>query len=549
MINMNAKIKNMIEEIIIILQNEGVISNDCTAGTINYNLQEPNINVGDSKQYNFATNIAFLLKKYAKISVLELAQKISIELEKNELVEKADVAAPGFINIILSDCAFVDNLKNIINKEDQYGSNLIQDENVYNVEFVSANPTGFLHVGHARGAAIGDSLVRVLRHAGLKVVPEYWVNDAGNQIKVLVDSAKVRYFELFGQTLTMPEDCYKGSDIIWLAEQIKNKYGNKFLENFDQNVNEFKQICIDILLEKIRTDLAKFNVSFEIFTSEKFVRDSGLVEKTLEKIKKYTYEKDGALFLNTTEFGDDKDRVLIKSDGSFTYFTPDIAYHDIKLQRSNKLINVWGADHSGYIARLKIAMQCLGYNPEDIEIIVVQLVRLIKNGQEFKMSKRAGTSVTLEDLMDVSNPDCVRFNMLTRDANTKFDFDIDLANSKDENNPVFTVQYAHSRANSVLTKAQVDYDFNLIPFNDKTRKLLVALDQFPDVIKTVASTYKIQLLTSYLMNLANLFNSFYSNNKILDSNHSQTLLAVTLATKRVLKLGLSLVGVSAPEKM
>ncbi|WP_235670167.1 arginine--tRNA ligase [Mycoplasmopsis pullorum] len=549
MINMNAKIKNMIEEIIIILQNEGVISNDCTAGTINYNLQEPNINVGDSKQYNFATNIAFLLKKYAKISVLELAQKISIELEKNELVEKADVAAPGFINIILSDCAFVDILKNIINKEDQYGSNLIQDENVYNVEFVSANPTGFLHVGHARGAAIGDSLVRVLRHAGLKVVPEYWVNDAGNQIKVLVDSAKVRYFELFGQTLTMPEDCYKGSDIIWLAEQIKNKYGNKFLENFDQNVNEFKQICIDILLEKIRTDLAKFNVSFEIFTSEKFVRDSGLVEKTLEKIKKYTYEKDGALFLNTTEFGDDKDRVLIKSDGSFTYFTPDIAYHDIKLQRSNKLINVWGADHSGYIARLKIAMQCLGYNPEDIEIIVVQLVRLIKNGQEFKMSKRAGTSVTLEDLMDVSNPDCVRFNMLTRDANTKFDFDIDLANSKDENNPVFTVQYAHSRANSVLTKAQVDYDFNLIPFNDKTRKLLVALDQFPDVIKTVASTYKIQLLTSYLMNLANLFNSFYSNNKILDSNHSQTLLAVTLATKRVLKLGLSLVGVSAPEKM
>ncbi|TNK86191.1 arginine--tRNA ligase, partial [Mycoplasmopsis pullorum] len=542
-------IKNMIEEIIIILQNEGVISNDCTAGTINYNLQEPNINVGDSKQYNFATNIAFLLKKYAKISVLELAQKISIELEKNELVEKADVAAPGFINIILSDCAFVDILKNIINKEDQYGSNLIQDENVYNVEFVSANPTGFLHVGHARGAAIGDSLVRVLRHAGLKVVPEYWVNDAGNQIKVLVDSAKVRYFELFGQTLTMPEDCYKGSDIIWLAEQIKNKYGNKFLENFDQNVNEFKQICIDILLEKIRTDLAKFNVSFEIFTSEKFVRDSGLVEKTLEKIKKYTYEKDGALFLNTTEFGDDKDRVLIKSDGSFTYFTPDIAYHDIKLQRSNKLINVWGADHSGYIARLKIAMQCLGYNPEDIEIIVVQLVRLIKNGQEFKMSKRAGTSVTLEDLMDVSNPDCVRFNMLTRDANTKFDFDIDLANSKDENNPVFTVQYAHSRANSVLTKAQVDYDFNLIPFNDKTRKLLVALDQFPDVIKTVASTYKIQLLTSYLMNLANLFNSFYSNNKILDSNHSQTLLAVTLATKRVLKLGLSLVGVSAPEKM
>ncbi|WP_235631838.1 arginine--tRNA ligase [Mycoplasmopsis pullorum] len=549
MINMNAKIKNMIEEIIIILQNEGVISNDCTAGTINYNLQEPNINVGDSKQYNFATNIAFLLKKYAKIPVLELAQKISIELEKNELVEKADVAAPGFINIILSDCAFVDILKNIINKEDQYGSNLIQDENVYNVEFVSANPTGFLHVGHARGAAIGDSLVRVLRHAGLKVVPEYWVNDAGNQIKVLVDSAKVRYFELFGQTLTMPEDCYKGSDIIWLAEQIKNKYGNKFLENFDQNMDEFKQICIDILLEKIRTDLAKFNVSFEIFTSEKFVRDSGLVEKTLEKIKKYTYEKDGALFLNTTEFGDDKDRVLIKSDGSFTYFTPDIAYHDIKLQRSNKLINVWGADHSGYIARLKIAMQCLGYNPEDIEIIVVQLVRLIKNGQEFKMSKRAGTSVTLEDLMDVSNPDCVRFNMLTRDPNTKFDFDIDLANSKDENNPVFTVQYAHSRANSVLTKAKVDYDFNLIPFNDKTRKLLVALDQFPDVIKTVASTYKIQLLTSYLMNLANLFNSFYSNNKILDSNHSQTLLAVTLATKRVLKLGLSLVGVSAPEKM
>ncbi|APJ38814.1 arginine--tRNA ligase [Mycoplasmopsis pullorum] len=547
--NMNAKIKNMIEEIIIILQNEGVISNDCTAGTINYNLQEPNINVGDSKQYNFATNIAFLLKKYAKIPVLELAQKISIELEKNELVEKADVAAPGFINIILSDCAFVDILKNIINKEDQYGSNLIQDENVYNVEFVSANPTGFLHVGHARGAAIGDSLVRVLRHAGLKVVPEYWVNDAGNQIKVLVDSAKVRYFELFGQTLTMPEDCYKGSDIIWLAEQIKNKYGNKFLENFDQNMDEFKQICIDILLEKIRTDLAKFNVSFEIFTSEKFVRDSGLVEKTLEKIKKYTYEKDGALFLNTTEFGDDKDRVLIKSDGSFTYFTPDIAYHDIKLQRSNKLINVWGADHSGYIARLKIAMQCLGYNPEDIEIIVVQLVRLIKNGQEFKMSKRAGTSVTLEDLMDVSNPDCVRFNMLTRDPNTKFDFDIDLANSKDENNPVFTVQYAHSRANSVLTKAKVDYDFNLIPFNDKTRKLLVALDQFPDVIKTVASTYKIQLLTSYLMNLANLFNSFYSNNKILDSNHSQTLLAVTLATKRVLKLGLSLVGVSAPEKM
>ncbi|MFV8459000.1 arginine--tRNA ligase [Mycoplasma sp. CR] len=552
--SLKQNVKLAINQALIQLQNEKFLNSELQIEDLNFNVVQPNVpeNLNtDQIQYDFSTNVAFIIKQYAiEKNPLIVAEKIAQILAKDSLFKQIDVARPGFLNIVLADQTFIQTIEQVIEQKDNFGGNYIKDEKL-NVEFVSANPTGFLHVGHARGAAFGDSLVRVLRHAGYNVEAEYYVNDAGNQINVLTDSIWVRYCELFNIAHPMPEDCYRGSDIIWGAQQIKNQYGDFFIELDAAKREKLATIATAIMLEKIKDDLAKFNVTFNTFSSEKAIKKSGAIEKTLAdlKFKNATYLQDGALFLKTEALGDDKDRVLVKSNGDYTYFLPDIAYHQIKFNKCSNLINIFGADHSGYIQRMKIAMQYLGFNPDNLNILTIQLVRLIKDGQEFKMSKRAGTSVTLADLMDVSSTDAIRFMMLTREINNKFDFDIDFANSQDSKNPVFIVQYAHSRAVSLLERLNLDAINKNIEFTDKAKKVIVELDNFDELIKTIISTTKVNLMTQYLINLAKLFNSFYAETKLLNHQDESTYAYLVQAVQIVLELGLKLIGVSAPKSM
>ncbi|RIV16951.1 arginine--tRNA ligase [Mycoplasmopsis gallopavonis] len=544
-------IKNEIINAIKDLQTENFFDENFDPETLVFNLSEAKVPEKMNLEqiiYDYATNIAFILKNYKKVAPLIIAEKLDEKLNASNLISRVDISNPGFINLVISNLAFNDVLETILKEQTKYGANFVTPEKI-NVEYISANPTGFLHVGHARGACYGDALVRILRHAGHEIESEYYVNDAGNQINVLANSAKVRYLELFGINEEMPEDCYRGQDIVWAAEQVKAKYQDYFLEFTDAKFAEFKNVVTEILLNKIKSDIARLNITIDTYSSEKKVKEDGLIEKAINDLKAYTYTSEGALFLNTTKFGDDKDRVLVKSDGSDTYLLPDIAYHQTKFAKADKLINIWGADHSGYVARMKIAMECLGHNPNNLEIYTIQLVRLIKDGQEFKMSKRAGTSVTLQDLLEYTSPDAIRFTMLTREINNKFDFDIDLVNSKDVSNPVFIVQYAHSRSLSLLERIaspKLNLEVNL---TDKAKKLTLCLDEFPELIKTIVQTGKVNLMSQYLINLAKFFNSFYSETKLIGHEHEAHYAALVRSTQIVLALGLSLIGVSAPESM
>lgn len=545
------KIIDFINKILDEFSKKGILNKTFNLSNFTYNLSEPNVPVKNNKNgflYNYASNVAMVAKSFSSLKPMELAKVICAELVKEDLIVRADVAQPGFINMTLSKKALSSIVFEVLEKNEKYGSNVLENEKI-NVEFVSANPTGFLHVGHARGAAIGDSLVRILRHAGKSVIAEYYVNDAGNQINLLVDSTYFRYKELFGITSQISEEFYKGQDIVWLATEIKNNYKDTFLPELKENKEKFRNLCVSLLLERIKLDLIDFGVNFDLFSSEKNIISNQKITETLKQLSAYTYKKDDALFLKTTDFGDDKDRVLVKSDNSLTYMTPDIAYHREKFLKSNRLINVWGADHSGYILRIKIAMQCLGFEQKDIEILIVQMVRLIKNGEEFKMSKRAGTSVTLRDLLSVSSKDSIRFMMLTRDANSKYDFDIDDSNQSDSKNPVFTVQYAHSRAYSILKKSTKKPIVKDIYSELKEVKLIMLFDAFPELIKTIALTNKVQLMTSYLINLSNAFNSFYNDTKIIENKNEEGLLALVKSTKILIKLGASLIGVNTPDSM
>ncbi|WP_027121056.1 arginine--tRNA ligase [Mycoplasma leonicaptivi] len=549
--NLKEKVKNSIKNSLKILQNQDFFDTVFDVNDLSFNVSEPNVpddlNI-DQVSYNYSTNIAFVLKQFKKTSPFLIAQKLVEVLKQDSIFSQIDIAIPGFINIVISDSEFISIIKNILLKNDRYASNFVLPEKI-NVEYVSANPTGFLHVGHVRGAVFGDSLIRILKFAGHSVESEYYVNDAGNQINILGISAMIRYKELFGILEELPEDSYKGQDIVWAAQKIKEKFQDKFLNCDQETYLEFKNEVVKILLEKIKYDLKRLNINIDTYSSEKDLYKNDSIKNVLEKLKPNTYKKDNALFLKTTQFGDDKDRVLIKSDESMTYLTPDIAYHQTKLNKAQKLINIWGADHSGYIARMKIAIQCLGYNPDNLDVLVIQLVRLLKNGEEFKMSKRAGTSVTLEDFLNVASSDVIRFTMLTREINNKFDFDIDLANSQNLNNPVYIVQYSYSRTVSLLKNLVTPNLEKDVLFTSKAKKILLHLNEFQDILKTIVLTSKVNLLSQYLLTLANLFNSFYAETKLLNHKNESEYAALVKVTQIVLKIGLDLLGVSAPESM
>ncbi len=519
-------------------------------------------NAKDAKHGDYSTNIAMQLTKRAKKNPRIIAEEIVKNFDTNKAdVEKIEIAGPGFINFFLKKTVFTKSIKGIIDLGDDYGKSNSGKGLKYNVEYVSANPTGDLHLGHARGAALGDSLCRLLSKAGYDVTREYYVNDAGNQIHNLVVSAYARYLEALGNESKMPEDGYYGPDIILLGQMMAEKYKEQFVGKLDENYDLIRQISLDYELDKIKKDLNMFGVEFDLFTSEKSIYDKNLVKESIDLLqsKGYIYEKDGAIWFRSTDFGDDKDRVLKKSDGSYTYLTPDIANHIEKLNRGNdKLVDIWGADHHGYIARVKAAMQALGYEADKLEVDIIQMVRLIKDGEEFKMSKRTGKAVTIRDLVDEVGVDAVRYFFVMRSGETQMDFDLDLATKKSNENPVYYAQYAHARTCSILRQAKekgfsVDVKENYEFINhEKEYEVIKLMGEFPNVVADAAAKRRPHLICNYVNDLATAFHSLYNAEKVIneeDNAKTNEKLALIQALEITIKNALNLIGVSAPERM
>jgi arginyl-tRNA synthetase len=512
---------------------------------------------------DWATNLAMQLTKVARRNPREIAAKIveHLDKEKNH-IEKIEIAGPGFINFFLDRSFLVDVLDEIDRQKEKYGHSPAGKNEKVNVEFCSANPTGSLHLGHARGSAVGDALCNLLEAAGYDVTREYYINDAGNQIHMLALSLEARYLEQLGQPVSFPENGYRGQDIVDLAKELVEQEGDRLLKiDREERIQKLREYGKKRLLDKIREDLAQYRVKFDVWFSETSLYESGAVEETLEALKErgYTYEKDGALWLKSTEFGDDKDRVLIKKDGSYTYLTPDIAYHRNKFHRGfDWLINVWGADHHGYIARMKAALASLGYNPDQLEIVITQMVKLYQNGELVKMSKRTGKAVTLVDLMEEVGTDAARYFFVMRSPDTHLDFDMDLAVSKSNENPVYYVQYAHARMMSVFRQAEAKgitpsrdrEDLKLLR-EEQEYDLLEKLGSFPGEIASSAAQLAPHKLVRYLYELASDFHRYYNAHRVIsdDVNLSRARLALLQGIAQVIRNGLNLIAVDAPEQM
>ncbi|QJG66902.1 arginine--tRNA ligase [Mycoplasma phocoenae] len=528
--------------------------------SINEALQKLNIskevNLTDAKGHaDFATNIALVLQKDLGKSAMEVAQLIKDNIEcSNYSIKNIEIAKPGFLNFYMENEVYADTVNQINALGENYGKQNIEKPTI-NVEFVSANPTGFLHIGHARNAAIGATLCNVLESAGHKVIREYYVNDAGNQMNNLAASLFSRYQQIFDKNYPMPEDCYKGGDIIYFAEEFYKEYGDKFKgADYEENRMLFREFGRNIALREIKVDMERFGTWFDLYSSEQTLYDKNMVFHAINRLT-HVYEKDGAKWLATTKGGyDDKDRVIVKSDGGFTYMCADIAYHEDKLKRTNDkngiIIDVWGADHSGYVERIKYSMEDLGYNRNQCEMVLFQLLRVVKDGKEVKMSKRLGTSLTLRELMDEVGKDAIRFFLINRSYNSKIDFDINKVTEESEANAMFNIKYAYARASQLINKSSFGENAKANEYVDEIAiKLINELKKFPDLINTMATSYKVNLLPPYLQEITGLFNSFYSNSKIIGSELEERYIALVKATKTVLGNGLKLMDLDILEKM
>ena len=512
----------------------------------------------DKANGDYSTNIAMRLTKQLGKKPQDIANELVNELKNIDFIEKVEIAGPGFINFVIQKGELTGVISNILNNKENYGSQDKYKGVTIDVEYVSVNPTGDIHPGHARGAAIGDSLTRMLKKLGYVVTREYYINDAGNQIDNLGKSIYVRYHELFNVEMQMPEDGYHAQDIIEIAKTIKDKYNDKYLNvNYESCRDFFKEYGTKFELDKLKNDLDLYRVNFDVWTSEKTLYSRGLVQTALEKLKSndMLYEQDGATWLKTTKYNDDKDRVIVKSDGSYTYLTPDIAYHLDKFNRNHEyLIDILGADHHGYVPRLKAAIQALGYKPNNLDVIIVQMVRLIKDGEEFKLSKRSGKAIALRDIIEEAGVDATRYFFVSKAPNTQMDFDIDIATKQSNDNPVYYVQYAHARMCSIL-KNDIQYDildsYDLLT-NEKEMLLLKHLSEFSGCIEECVSFKEPHRMCNYVYKLAQLFHSFYNECKVIDKDNmllTKQRLALVKACQIVLRNGLELIGVSAPEKM
>ncbi len=506
----------------------------------------------DTAHGDYATNAAMKNCRLLKVAPRDAAALIIEKLDLTK-IEKVEIAGPGFINFFMKNDSLQPVVEKIITAGDEFGRGESKNFKV-NVEFVSANPTGDLHVGHARGAAIGDSICRILSFAGYDVTREYYINDAGNQIDHLAESILARYKALFGIDAEVPEDGYHGQDIITIAEIIKNEVGDKLLHE-ENPIPFLKERGMALELDKIRRDLDAFRVSFDVFSSELKMRSGNAVEKEIEFLKDHIYLEDDAKVLRTTDYLDDKDRVIVKSNGEYTYFMPDIVYHVNKMSRGfDQLIDVLGADHHGYINRMKSALMMHGYKAESLEIELIQMVRFIKDCVEIKASKRTGDSITLKEICEEVGVDAMRYFFAMRAASAHMDFDMNLAMEQSSNNPVYYAQYAHARLCSILEQGKdINLDVKATKLEKKSEmSLLKHLSNFPNVVGDAAKERAPYKIVNYIHDLASLIHEFYTECRVIDRDNIETSasrLALCKASEQVMKNALTLIGVSAPEHM
>ena len=507
---------------------------------------------------DFSSNIALRLAKVLKNSPINIANSLKGELENNDFIEKVEVVVPGFLNFFVKKDSLSEIINKIIDQGKDYGRNNFGKNEKVMVEYVSANPTGDLHLGHARGAAYGDSLTRVLKFSGYDCLREYYVNDAGNQIEVLGESLYQRYLEALGYEFDIEKIGYQGKDVKNIASKIAKDIKEKYVhDDSEERKLYFKKVGRELELSKIKKDLDLYRVAFDHYQSELDLYKDGKVKNTLEALKNsgFTYDLDGALWLRTTDFGDDKDRVLIKSDGSYTYLLPDIAYHKDKFDRGyDHLINLFGADHHGYIIRLKAGLKILGYNSDNLDIQIVQMVRLMENGIELKMSKRTGNAITIRELCEDVGVDVARYFFISKPIVSHLDFDLDLARKHSSENPVYYIQYAYARCASILRRVKEVKKLETYSLltNDKEVSILKELASFEQILVDICKYKEVNILCNYAYRLASLFHSYYNECKVIDETNSELTterLALVKAIKITLENALNLLGIEVKEDM
>ena len=502
---------------------------------------------------DYSTNIALILTKKLKKTPLEIANLIKENINSN-IFAKVEIASPGFINIYLKKERLYQEINKILTEGKNYGKNNLGNNKKILLEYVSANPTGTLHIGHGRGATYGDNLSRIMSYCGYDVTREYYINDAGNQMNNLGISIKERYKELCNLPFNIPEDGYHGKEIVAIAKTIYDSYKE---EKLTENIEYFKQVGLNVLMQQIKKDLDNYRVNFDVFTSEQSLYDKGEVENVLNQLKKNNdcYIKEDALWLNTSKYGDEKDRVIVKNDGNYTYFLPDIAYHVNKIKRGyQELIDVLGADHHGYINRLKASLEILGYDSSILNVKILQMVRLLKDGEEVKISKRTGKTITLNDLIDEVGINATRYFFASKSLDTQMDFDLSLAVKNSNENPVYYIEYANARIASLLNNykkeiaAKEEYKTIEEPL---AYTIMNKLLKFTDTIIVAAKKQQPHIICNYVYELTSLFHTYYSSTKFItdDEEYTNDRIALLSAIKIVINNSLNLIGIIPREQM
>ncbi|MFZ5995946.1 MAG: arginine--tRNA ligase [Nitrospirota bacterium] len=511
---------------------------------------------------DLSTPLAMSLTKVLKKAPRKIAEELVAKIEGSDIFERVEIAGPGFINFTFKRSFIFNELRRLIAEQEAFLKEDVGRGRRIQIEFVSANPTGPMHLGHGRGAALGAALSNLLQEAGFSVEKEFYINDAGRQVRLLGLSVFAKYKHLYGMNYyAFPEDGYRGAYVEDLARELHEAYGSSFA---DKEFEEVAPTVIDFAYQKmlavIKKDLEDFGVIFDTWQSERELYANDEVNKAIADLRErgYIYEEEGATWFRSTAFGDDKDRVIIKKDGEYTYFAPDIAYHRKKIQKGfDELIDIWGADHHGYIPRMQAVIQALGYPKESLRIILVQMVALLKGGQPVQMSKRAGEFITLREVIDDIGADTTKFLFLTRRSDSHLEVDIEVAKAQSSENPVYYVQYAHARINSIYEKAKqesvaLDFtDFNGEVFNDEEVRIIKKLLLYPLMFRSAALAHEPHRITFYLQELAGMFHPYYHKYKVVseDAELTRARLALCEAVRIVLKHGLKILGVKAPEKM
>ncbi|MFQ5580152.1 MAG: arginine--tRNA ligase [Nitrospiria bacterium] len=534
---------------------------------------------------DFATTLPLLLAKVEGRSPREIATQLAKQLNDPGLrqkfeganqpedgfllptIEKLEVAGPGYINFFLTRASWHRELINILREDKNYGRASIGEESKIQIEFVSANPTGPLHVAHGRAAALGDALARLLKSVGYQVDREYYINDVGGQMRLLGESTYLRYRELFGEEIDLPDEGYKGAYIIDIARSVMEKEGDRYMYGpAEMHLPFFISHSYKTILGWIKRDLNTFRVHFETWTPEAEIHRENKIDAALKLLesKKVLFEDEGALWVKTSRYGDDKDRVVRRGNRKLTYFAADIAYHQEKFERGyDRLINIWGADHHGYIARIKAVVEAMGYPPEGLQVLIHQLVNLLRDGKQIKMSKRSGEFVTLKDVIDEVGVDATRFFFLMRRSDTSLDFDLELAKKATNENPVFYVQYAHARVCSIERVAKdrgwdVEETVRGITTEDlshltlpEEQALIKQTSRYPELVLSAAEALEPHRITFYLQELSGMLHRFYFGHRIIteDTALTKARLVLMRTVRIVLRNGLDLLGISAPEQM